>query len=113
MKGFVSDEELRELYNRCRIVTVPLRYGAGVKGKVIEALYYGAPVVTTAVGAEGIPDASSVMRIADKAEEFAAVVNSLYDDPAALAAMGEEAVRYIKEHNSMEAAWKVVEEDFR
>ena len=113
VKGFVSDEELRELYNRCRIVTVPLRYGAGVKGKVIEALYYGAPVVTTAVGAEGIPDAASVMRIADKAEEFAAVVNDLYDDTAALAAMGEEAVRYIKEHNSMEAAWKVVEEDFR
>ena len=72
----------------------------------------GAPVVTTAVGAEGIPDAASVMKIADKAEDFAAAVNALYDDTAALAAMGEEAVRYIREHNSMEAAWKVVEEDF-
>lgn len=54
MKGFVSEEELSELYRTCRIVVVPLRYGAGVKGKVIEALYNGAPVVTTSIGAEGI-----------------------------------------------------------
>ncbi len=42
VKGFVSEEELSELYRTCRIVVVPLRYGAGVKGKVIEALYNGA-----------------------------------------------------------------------
>ena len=34
IKGFVSEEELAELYASCRIVVVPLRYGAGVKGKV-------------------------------------------------------------------------------
>lgn len=33
---------------------VPLRYGAGVKGKVIEAMAEGVPVVTTEIGAEGI-----------------------------------------------------------
>ena len=42
---------------------MPLRYGAGVKGKVIEAVYHGVPVVTTEVGAEGIPEADKVMRI--------------------------------------------------
>ncbi len=31
IKGFVSDEELEDIYQKCRIVVVPLRYGAGVK----------------------------------------------------------------------------------
>ena len=43
IKGFVSEEELSELYATCRVVVVPLRYGAGVKGKVVEAIYNGAP----------------------------------------------------------------------
>ena len=43
VKGFVSEEELADLYRNCRIVVVPLRYGAGVKGKVVEAIYNGAP----------------------------------------------------------------------
>lgn len=63
VKGFVSDEELERLYKSCRLAVVPLRYGAGVKGKVIEAVYHGVPVVTTEVGAEGIPEADKVMRI--------------------------------------------------
>ena len=37
VKGFVSEEELAALYAGCRLVVVPLRYGAGVKGKVVEA----------------------------------------------------------------------------
>lgn len=110
--GFVSDEELRALYNRCRIVIVPLRYGAGVKGKVIEALYYGAPVVTTSVGAEGIPDAEQAMKIADTPEELSQTVLSLYDDTAALREMTEKAESYIRAHNSLDAAWEVVKGDF-
>lgn len=112
VKGFVTDEELRALYNTCRIVVVPLRYGAGVKGKVIEALYYGAPVITTGVGAEGIPEAETVMEIADRPDAFADRVNALYDDTAALSGMQEKAERYIRSHNSLEAAWHVIEDDF-
>ena len=48
--GFITDDELEDLYGRARLVVVPLRYGAGVKGKVIEALYHGVPVVTTRFG---------------------------------------------------------------
>jgi glycosyltransferase involved in cell wall biosynthesis len=39
---------------RARVVTVPLRYGAGTKGKLIQALGVGTPVVSTAVGTEGL-----------------------------------------------------------
>ncbi len=112
IKGFVSEEELTELYDRTRMVVVPLRYGAGVKGKVVEALYHGAAVVTTTVGAEGIPQAEEVMAIADQPEAFAQAVCALYTSPEACQALSRRAQEYIREKYSMEAAWKVIEEDF-
>lgn len=54
--GFVPD--LEDEYRRATAVVVPLRQGAGVKFKVVEALVRGVPVVTTPVGAEGIGDAT-------------------------------------------------------
>jgi GT2 family glycosyltransferase len=50
--GFVED--VTPLFNRCRLSVAPLRYGAGVKGKVSQSLALGLPVVTTPIGAEGM-----------------------------------------------------------
>lgn len=69
--GYLSDKELAEQYRRARMVAVPLRYGAGVKGKILEALQYGVPLVTTAIGAEGLPEPSVVFNIKEAAGEFA------------------------------------------
>ena len=80
VKGFVSESELKELYASCRIVVVPLRYGAGVKGKVLEALYNGVPVVTTSVGAEGINGIDKIAMIQDTEEGFANTILNLYED---------------------------------
>ena len=52
--GVVSDEELDQLYDRCFFSLATLQYGAGVKGKVIEAMLNSLVVVTTPIGAEGI-----------------------------------------------------------
>lgn len=112
IKGFVSEEELKELYRVCRIVVVPLRYGAGVKGKVIEALYHGAPIITTSIGAEGILHADEIMVVEDQTEEFAGKVADLYQDMAACQAYCHKAQAYIREYHSVDAAWKVIEEDF-
>jgi glycosyltransferase involved in cell wall biosynthesis len=73
--GYVSDEQLIDLYGRAACAVVPLRFGAGVKGKVLEAIRYGVPLITTSIGAEGIPDASDVMGIADEPEAFAEAVS--------------------------------------
>lgn len=110
--GYVSDEELIKYYRRCRLSVAPLRYGAGVKGKIIEALYHGLPVLTTSVGAEGIPDADCIMRIEDSAERFAELIKALYDDIPEQKRMRDAARTYIKTHHSMEAAWEVIREDF-
>lgn len=112
VKGFVSEEELAHLYNTCKIVVVPLRYGAGVKGKVVEALYYGAPMVTTSVGTEGIKGAEDIIEIEETPEKFADAVVSLYTDNARLARTVDAYQRFVKDHFSVEAVWDIIRDDF-
>ena len=113
IKGFVTEEELARLYDTTRMVAVPLRYGAGVKGKVVEALYNGAAIVTTSIGAEGITAAREVMAVEDEPEAFAGELARLYGQPEECRKMSERTQDYVKKHYSVEAAWSVVGEDFR
>ena len=79
--GRVSEDELRARYARSRIAMVPLRMGAGVKSKVVEALREGLPLVTTHVGAQGLPGIEECVAIADDARGLAdAAVKLLQDD---------------------------------
>jgi len=77
--GQVAD--LREVFDRARVFVCPLRVGAGSKGKIISAMSYGLPVVTTSVGIEGsgmVPETHVLL--ADDAESFARQVLRLYHD---------------------------------
>ncbi len=79
--GWVAD--LAPEYARARVAIAPLRYGAGVKGKIGEALSHGVPMVMTSVGSEGMDlhhDATAL--IADDPEGFAAQVVALLRDDA-------------------------------
>lgn len=111
-KGFVSEEELKELYEKVRLVVVPLRYGAGVKGKVIEALYYNDPVITTSVGAEGIDNSYNQMLVADEPGDFVEKCVNLYNDKEALKTMSKAADDYVRNKHSIEAVWEIIREDF-
>ena len=112
VKGFVSEEELEQLYADCKLVIVPLRYGAGVKGKVVEAIYYGAPIVTTSIGAEGLADIEGILAVADAPEDFARTVLGLYRDDEACRMLSKNTQSYIRKYFSPEAVWKVIEDDF-
>lgn len=74
--GYVQD--LEPLYTDCTAVIAPLRLGAGVKFKVVEALTRGIPVITTSVGAEGIPP-SPAMLVGDDASSFGGQVTAVLD----------------------------------
>ncbi len=77
--GYVRDVE--PYFRAARVFVAPLRYGAGVKGKIGQALSYGLPTVMTSVGAEGFALADRLdTMIADDAEAFAAAVIELYQD---------------------------------
>ncbi len=78
--GYVPD--LTPYLKKARISVNPLRYGAGMKGKIGEALSWGLPVVTTSIGAEGMGliDGKEAL-IADLPQEFAQRVIQGYQDP--------------------------------
>ena len=100
--GFVSDEVLRRCYREASAVIAPLRFGAGVKGKVVEAMANGVPVVTTAVGAQGLADAQQYLFIGDTPEEFAAAVRAGME-PEAAKTKAQRALDYIRSHFSAAA----------
>jgi GT2 family glycosyltransferase len=93
--GFAPD--LRSVYESARVVVVPMRFGAGVKVKCIEALQYGVPVVSTSVGAEGLGlhDSRAVI-VADNADEFAAALLALYARPDAWSVQRGHILRVIE-----------------
>jgi len=73
----VSEEALQACYQQARVAVVPLRCGAGVKLKVVEALKEGVPLVTTVVGAQGLPGVGTVASVRDDAAGFADAVCAL------------------------------------
>ncbi len=52
IKGYTNNP--REIVSNCKVVLAPLRFGAGIKGKLTEAMLCGTPSVTTTIGAEGM-----------------------------------------------------------
>jgi glycosyltransferase involved in cell wall biosynthesis len=76
----LAEAELERRYRAARVAAVPLRCGAGVKLKVVEALKEGLPLVTTSIGAQGLPGLGAVVSIRDDREAFAAAVSELLMD---------------------------------
>jgi GT2 family glycosyltransferase len=111
IKGFVSDEELAQLYQTCRIVVAPLRYGAGVKGKIIEAVYNRCAVVTTPIGAEGINNESGLLTVAETAGSFATAVVSLYENEQRLTQLFNESPLFIEQYFSEKQAIDFVQKN--
>ena len=66
-------------YEASKIAVVPLRGGAGSRTKILEAWAHGMPVVTTSIGAEGIPVGDAAL-VADEPEAFVAACRVLLDD---------------------------------
>jgi len=93
--GFVEDMD--PLLDSARISIAPLRYGAGVKGKVNQAMACGLPVVATSAAAEGmnLMDGEELL-IADSAQAFANAVLRLYTDEALWSHLAEGGKRSIE-----------------
>jgi glycosyltransferase involved in cell wall biosynthesis len=77
--GMVDD--LRTVFDSARVFVCPLRVGAGTKGKIISALSYGIPIVSTPTGVEGTSLREEVeVLVAENPASFAAATLRLYDD---------------------------------
>ncbi len=101
--GFVPD--VAPLYAGSRLSVNPVRYGAGVKGKIVASLQEGVPVITTAVGNEGLGLMHGAEAwIAETAADFAEGIVALYRDPARCAVMATAAQAVLRRRFSEDAA---------
>jgi GT2 family glycosyltransferase/SAM-dependent methyltransferase/glycosyltransferase involved in cell wall biosynthesis len=81
--GQVSAAELLSRYQAARVAVVPLRIGAGVKLKVVEALHEGLPLVTTQIGAQGLVGVEQAAIVREEAKDIADEIVRLLQDDAA------------------------------
>ncbi|WP_460758584.1 glycosyltransferase [Lysobacter fragariae] len=101
--GFIDD--LDGFLARRRATIAPLRFGAGAKGKVAVSLANGVPVVTTAVGAEGMQLEHDIqVLVADSAEDFAAHVLDILSQDELWLRMSAAGLKYAAEITSKASA---------
>ena len=101
--GHVPD--LDAFLDDCRIAVAPLRYGAGVKGKINHSMAHGQPVVATPIAVEGMHLAvGEEVLVADSAADFAAAVVRLYHDEALWNALSTNGLENVRRHFSFDAA---------
>ena len=106
--GFVED--IAPYMDGCRLSVAPLRYGAGVKGKVNMAMSYGLPVVATAAAVEGMHvrtgtdlDDPDVM-VADTPSEFATAILRAYGDATLWKKLSDNGLVNVRRYFSFDAA---------
>jgi glycosyltransferase involved in cell wall biosynthesis len=107
--GWVPDT--MSLYESARIAIAPLRYGAGVKGKVGEALGFGVPMVVTSIASEGmhIEDRKHAL-VSDTGEEFAKSILELMSDDLLWRRISDAGQELIHEHFGIDATRELVEQ---
>lgn len=111
MHGFVED--IAPFMDRMRVAVAPLRFGAGVKGKINLSMAHGQPVVGTSCAVEGMHLVDEVdALVADDAEAFAAAVVRLYCDPVLWQCLAQGGLANVREHFSMDAARKEIRRTF-
>lgn len=114
VKGWASDDELAFLTREAACTIAPLRFGAGVKGKVISALASGSPVVSTSVGMQGLGVPGEIAFVGDTAEEFAEALIACLHDRSSAQARARRALAFVRERYSdaaMRAAFSPILEE--
>ncbi|WP_339897203.1 glycosyltransferase [uncultured Gilvimarinus sp.] len=103
MHGFVEDIEPH--LQGARISIAPLRYGAGVKGKVNEAMNYGIPVVATHCAVEGMHTVpGDDVMVAEDPREFAEAIAKVYQDASLWQRLSQGGIDNLDAHFSPQAA---------
>lgn len=100
-KGFYIEgraKDAQKVVGQSRVLLAPLRFGAGLKGKLMEAMQCGTPSVTTEIGAEGIKGSLEwIGSIENDPEQIAATAVALYSDEVLWKKAQEQGVAIINE----------------
>lgn len=105
--GFVED--LNPLLDKMRVSVAPLRYGAGIKGKVGTAMAAGLPVVATSLAAEGmLLSENENILLADTPEAFANKITKIYQDEVLWSSISKSGISFASKAWGAEAAWSIL-----
>ena len=105
--GFVED--LRSVVDRCSMSVVPLRYGAGIKGKIGTSLSFGLPCVSTELGMEGMDlKAGDGVLLANDPISFAEAVVRLHQDAELWGSCSSGGLDFVNRNYSLEAGIETV-----
>ncbi|MCB0513337.1 MAG: glycosyltransferase family 4 protein, partial [Bacteroidetes bacterium] len=107
--GFIEDVE--PYFQNAKLFIVPLRFGSGIKVKVISAMYRGIPCVTSDIGVEGlmVENGKQIM-IANDARAFTIAIQTLLNDEDKWNTLSKESRILAQEKYSWEAVFKVIDE---
>lgn len=106
--GWVEDPT--PWFDRCRVFVAPLRFGAGMKGKIGQSMSLGLPVVTTSVGAEGMRlEHGAQAMVADDPDAFADAVVAVHEDPALWRRLADGATAHVEASFSARAAGRAID----
>lgn len=106
MTGWVDDT--RDYIHESSIFVVPIRIGGGTRIKIYEAMACGKPVISTSIGAEGLPlEHGKHVYLEDNATDFANRIIELYNSKTAREQMGQSARNYVYENYRWEIVAKV------
>lgn len=96
------------------VMVVPLRAGGGMRVKILNALAQGLPIVSTSIGAEGIPvENGKHLLIADQPQEFAQAVLRLLEDQHLSDELGKQGRQFIQERFDYRAACRPLDEIYK
>jgi len=98
--GFVSDDELSIYYREAKVAIAPLLYGAGVKGKVVEAMRFGIPIVTTSTGAQGLTEDPEILAVTDDPICYADWISQYLNDDVSWKKHSHNQTRFVKSNYS-------------
>jgi GT2 family glycosyltransferase/2-polyprenyl-3-methyl-5-hydroxy-6-metoxy-1,4-benzoquinol methylase/glycosyltransferase involved in cell wall biosynthesis len=105
--GFVED--LTSLLDKMRVSVAPLRYGAGIKGKIGTAMSVGLPVVATSLAAEGMSlTCGENICVSDGAEALADAIIKIYQDEALWNRVSQNGLAFANKVWGAEAAWEIL-----
>jgi GT2 family glycosyltransferase/glycosyltransferase involved in cell wall biosynthesis len=94
-----------------RVTVAPLRYGAGVKGKVLTSMAAGVPCVMTSIAAEGLGLTGDLLQcVASHPTQMSGLVQQIYQDEALWVRLSSAGRKFIAAHYSAAAATKALNE---
>lgn len=95
--GYVED--LTDVYANARLIINPIQGGTGLNIKSIEALGMAKPLITTKIGAKGLPN--DILEICDAKEEFLQKISELLNNDAAVYDLSVKAYEYVSKYNKL------------